>query len=144
MRRRIKLAEEQKRSTSTKAKQKADSDKEAKENFEQWLDRKRREQQRSQRSSDEETSEDDDDAENSQAFNDWLKDLKERPLRRPHTSTPASLHRRKSRPLKDLIQVSSTQAREHFLRPRSSRMRSDTLCVVTNISLHGVNVKGST
>ena len=107
MKRRIKLAEEQKRSVGTKARQGAKGEKEAKETFEQWLERKRREQQRSQRSSDEDTSEDDSDAENSQAFKEWLRDLKERPLRRPHTSTPASLHRRKTRPLKDLIQVRS-------------------------------------
>ena len=111
MKRLIRLAEEQKRSVNTKAKHKGKTDKDAKESFEQWLDRKRKEQQCQQRSSDEDTSGDDSDAENSQAFNDWLKDLKERPQRRPHTSTPASLHRRKTRPLKDLIQVSAAHGK---------------------------------
>ncbi|KAK7114418.1 protein split ends-like [Littorina saxatilis] len=107
MKRRINLAEEQKKSNKNKAKQK---EKTQKENFDKWLEKKRNERQRSQPSSEEDTSEDDDDvmnrsAENSQAFTDWLKDLKERPKRRPHTSSPASLHRRKTRPLKDLIQI---------------------------------------
>ena len=40
--------------------------------------------------------------------------------------------------------VSTTQLAVALARcSRSSRMRSDTLCVVTNFSLHGVTVKRS-
>ena len=113
MKRRLQLVEEQKRhSIATKTQPNSHTTANnnnhhlKRENFQQWLDRKRREQYRS---SDEDTSDDDDDlmnrsAENSQAFNDWLRDLKRRP-QRPQTSTPTSLHRRKGRPVKNVIQV---------------------------------------
>ncbi|KAL8607465.1 hypothetical protein ACOMHN_004439 [Nucella lapillus] len=113
MKRRLKLAEDRKRTTSPKANTKQTHNKKeaaARASYEQWLQKKREEKERQDDSSEEESSSDAEDqearsAENGRAFNDWLKDLKERPHRGPFPFTPASLHRRKSRPLKNLIQV---------------------------------------
>lgn len=106
MKRRIKLVEDQKRTATERSK--------GKETFEQWLNRKRI-RQRDELDGDSDSSQTDSDdgdntsedrtAENTQAFKDWLKELEERRLTRPHTATPSVLHRRKTRPLKDLIQV---------------------------------------
>ncbi|XP_076449784.1 uncharacterized protein LOC143286086 isoform X2 [Babylonia areolata] len=113
MKRRLRLAEEQRRNALPKSPAKPPADKDAaRASFQQWLRRKRRERERQEDCSEAETSSggenEEERAANERAFNDWLRDLKERRLRDPNPFTAASLHRRKSRPLKNLIQVGGT------------------------------------
>lgn len=112
MKRRIKIAEEQKRKDLDQNSLKRQS---AKESFEIWLERKRKERlhlPKDANSSDDSDRDDDDadkDGEHSQVFNLWLKEVKQRPLGRPQTAAPDSLRRRQTRPLRNLVQVCMTR-----------------------------------
>ncbi|XP_076470588.1 LOW QUALITY PROTEIN: uncharacterized protein LOC143300649 [Babylonia areolata] len=110
MKRRIRLAEEQKRNATAKLKsQNSKSPTETKESFEQWLERKRIEQH----STDDDTSGDDEDhmsrsAEHSQIVSDWLKDFKHR----PQTTSPLPSHPQRGRQPKHLVEVRGQGVRE--------------------------------
>lgn len=112
MKRRIKIAEEQKRKDLDQNSLKRQN---AKESFEIWLERKRKERlhlpkdANSSDDSDRDDDETDKDGEHSQVFNLWLKEVKQRPLGRPQTAAPDSLRRQQTRPLRNLVQVCTAQ-----------------------------------
>ncbi|KAL8588319.1 hypothetical protein ACOMHN_019584 [Nucella lapillus] len=114
MKRRIKLAEEQKRNSTLRPHHHPKPATETKESFEHWLERKRRE---NYSTDSEDTSEDDEDmisrtAENCQILNDWLKDVEQRGPSRPQTSSPVSLHRQKNRPAKNVTDAGRSEGVE--------------------------------
>ncbi|XP_067651952.1 protein phosphatase 1 regulatory subunit 12A-like [Haliotis asinina] len=99
MKRRIQMAE-------SKKKMAVDDRLKKKETFDEWLNRKRKQEKRDSRESDSEDSLDsDNEGGNSEAFNTWLKEQRERQITRPQTVTVADLYRRRTRPLKGLVTV---------------------------------------